>query len=585
MLAVAPKAGLMKTGVIVLKLIIEDDEGRKTVVPFVRDEITIGRQEGNTIRLTERNVSRKHARLLKQNGHIFVEDLGSYNGIKINGDRVRGQVSLNEGDLVQIGDYDLAVQRELEATTPPPGRPHNDLESTSPHHTPKLPDTAATAPSLPAIPDAKPNFTPTSATLTDLQSADSEDTLTMSNTATQPLQTIPTSDSVTELTDRSAALDLDPEHAPRLVVMNTEFAGREFACIRRELTLGRTDDNDIAIDHRSLSRNHCKIVRDDQADWRVIDLASANGLLVNGEVYQQSVLKSGDVLELGQVKLKFVLGDEAVSLTHETEEVDAGVRGGGRVPMYLGLFALVVGIGGVGYWVFDQAQERHGKTVTPEVGRPPRAAPDDSATKLTSARDAIERLDWVGARATLKACQVGSPPCTEAQPLLDQMDSEEIFKSGLDSAEQQLNAGKLVEAKAALDGAAKTQLLTKRHAALSARLASMKPPSSTAKPDTAAAEPSSEARAAEVAKFLAAGRAALKEGEYAKARTWLESCVKLDPLAADCHMTLGATYARLEKSELGLKHYKRFLELAPNHEKAPKVQQIVDAYAKTQGSK
>src|SRR6202040_939631 len=32
-----------------MKLIIEDDEGRKTVVPLVRDEITIGRQEGNTI--------------------------------------------------------------------------------------------------------------------------------------------------------------------------------------------------------------------------------------------------------------------------------------------------------------------------------------------------------------------------------------------------------------------------------------------------------------------------------------------------------------------------------------------------------
>ena len=38
-----------------MKLIIEDDEGRKTVVPFARDEISIGRLEGNTIRLTERN--------------------------------------------------------------------------------------------------------------------------------------------------------------------------------------------------------------------------------------------------------------------------------------------------------------------------------------------------------------------------------------------------------------------------------------------------------------------------------------------------------------------------------------------------
>src|SRR5690242_1976040 len=98
-----------------MKLIIEDDEGRKTVVPFVREEITIGRQEGNTIRLTERNVSRRHARLLRQNGHVVVEDLGSYNGIKINGERIQGQTAINDGDLIQIGDYDLAIQTEAAA--------------------------------------------------------------------------------------------------------------------------------------------------------------------------------------------------------------------------------------------------------------------------------------------------------------------------------------------------------------------------------------------------------------------------------------------------------------------------------------
>jgi len=47
------------------KLIIEDDEGKAVVVPLIREEISIGRQEGNTIRLTERNVSRRHARLVR----------------------------------------------------------------------------------------------------------------------------------------------------------------------------------------------------------------------------------------------------------------------------------------------------------------------------------------------------------------------------------------------------------------------------------------------------------------------------------------------------------------------------------------
>ena len=50
------------------KLAIEDDEGKQTVVPLTRDEYTIGRKDGTTIRLTERNVSREHARLYKKNG-------------------------------------------------------------------------------------------------------------------------------------------------------------------------------------------------------------------------------------------------------------------------------------------------------------------------------------------------------------------------------------------------------------------------------------------------------------------------------------------------------------------------------------
>src|SRR5438105_10189170 len=138
-----------------MKLIIEDDEGRKTVVPFVREEITIGRQEGNTIRLTERNVSRRHARLLRQNGHVLVEDLGSYNGIRINGDRIQGQVQINDGDLIQIGDYDLAVQREASEAA----QPHDNKTQISEAHrangagapTIKMPEQGATVPALPVV--------------------------------------------------------------------------------------------------------------------------------------------------------------------------------------------------------------------------------------------------------------------------------------------------------------------------------------------------------------------------------------------------------------------------------------------------
>src|ERR1043165_4366171 len=103
-----------------MKLIIEDDEGRKTVVPFVRDEITIGRQDGNTIRLTERNVSRRHARLVKENGSLLIEDLGSYNGVRVNGEKTTEKRKIKEGDLVEIGDSALGIRGKIEASAPPP---------------------------------------------------------------------------------------------------------------------------------------------------------------------------------------------------------------------------------------------------------------------------------------------------------------------------------------------------------------------------------------------------------------------------------------------------------------------------------
>jgi pSer/pThr/pTyr-binding forkhead associated (FHA) protein len=98
------------------KLVISDDEGRQTVVPLLRDEITIGRNEGNTIRLTERNVSRSHARLLKHDGSYLIEDLGSYNGVTVNGERLDAKAELAAGDQLGIGDYGLLFHSDVVAT-------------------------------------------------------------------------------------------------------------------------------------------------------------------------------------------------------------------------------------------------------------------------------------------------------------------------------------------------------------------------------------------------------------------------------------------------------------------------------------
>lgn len=91
------------------RLSIEDDQGEKTSVNLVRDEYTIGRAEHNSVRLTERNISRRHAKLVKENHHWLLSDLASYNGAYVNGARVVDPVPLAHGDLVQLGDYRLEI--------------------------------------------------------------------------------------------------------------------------------------------------------------------------------------------------------------------------------------------------------------------------------------------------------------------------------------------------------------------------------------------------------------------------------------------------------------------------------------------
>ena len=103
------------------KLTIEDDEGKRTPLPLVRDEYSIGRGEENTVRLTERNISRRHATLRHDPSGWVITDTSSRNGSYVNGARLVGEHTVTEGDIVQVGDYRLAfTDEEVAATTTDP---------------------------------------------------------------------------------------------------------------------------------------------------------------------------------------------------------------------------------------------------------------------------------------------------------------------------------------------------------------------------------------------------------------------------------------------------------------------------------
>ena len=64
---------------------------------------TIGRSRDADIVLEDVNVSRKHAEVRPSGGSWIVRDLGSTNGVKVNGRRIQGPQSLKRGDVIELG--------------------------------------------------------------------------------------------------------------------------------------------------------------------------------------------------------------------------------------------------------------------------------------------------------------------------------------------------------------------------------------------------------------------------------------------------------------------------------------------------
>jgi pSer/pThr/pTyr-binding forkhead associated (FHA) protein len=297
------------------KLVISDDEGKTTVVPLVRDEITIGRKEGNTIRLTERNVSRRHARLRKADGAYVLEDLGSYNGVRVNGRRIESESTtpLQPGDQVVIGDYVIALQSEA-------------------------------------------------------------------------------GDSVA-----SVGASSEPTTPARLVMLTPPAPGAEFALSRNGMRIGRAEDLDIWINHRSISREHA-VVHVEGDVFRVTDSESANGMRLNGREVKEAVLTNGDVLELGQVRFRFVpAGEIYVFDADRTVQMDAVVlpdEKPSRTPVIAAVLIVLVAVvvGAVIAWSGDPTPPPTEVIDVRSGSEGTSTPPDPNAARVTPAEAASQAV-------------------------------------------------------------------------------------------------------------------------------------------------------------------------------------------------
>ncbi len=73
------------------------------------DPLTIGRLSECDVTLDDDSVSRRHAEVRREDSEIVVVDLGSTNGTKVNGERVRER-RLEDGDLITVGGINLRFE-------------------------------------------------------------------------------------------------------------------------------------------------------------------------------------------------------------------------------------------------------------------------------------------------------------------------------------------------------------------------------------------------------------------------------------------------------------------------------------------
>jgi adenylate cyclase len=93
---------------------LETEEGGR--VP-VRGLCTFGRTSGNTVVLPTEKVSRRHAMIHEQDAEFWVVDLGSTNGILVNGERVTHPVRLGAGDRIQMPGALFTFQQAAQPVT------------------------------------------------------------------------------------------------------------------------------------------------------------------------------------------------------------------------------------------------------------------------------------------------------------------------------------------------------------------------------------------------------------------------------------------------------------------------------------
>jgi pilus assembly protein CpaF len=91
-------------------VVIQEKGGKSQKLQFNKNEITVGRVQGNDIVLPKGNVSKRHSKIVLKEGKFIIVDLKSTNGTYVNGHKISSPQVIKNTDKVYVGDFILSIE-------------------------------------------------------------------------------------------------------------------------------------------------------------------------------------------------------------------------------------------------------------------------------------------------------------------------------------------------------------------------------------------------------------------------------------------------------------------------------------------
>ncbi len=306
-----------------LFVIIKAPNGDVREVAVGNSRIVVGRDESADVRVEDRKVSRRHAAFVVEDGRLYAEDLGSSNGIRLNGQRVDKRAPVGVSDVVLVGGYEVRLK--------PGGGREGRSQSSIPADATELKSVGSSPPTV---------------------------GLTVGE--------------VRKVRERSSSVARDH---PVLVGLDRLTEGRRFVLAESENLVGRQEDSAVSVLDGSISRQHARIdVKSDGV--YLVDLGSANGVFINGVRIEREMLASGDQIRFGSVNFRLELPTSIPNRVRAPgRRADAKSKGSRKQSRrWLGPaagLALLLVLGGLGFEIHRRHKETQRRLSLPLPSEPP----------------------------------------------------------------------------------------------------------------------------------------------------------------------------------------------------------------------